>query len=276
MLRSGGTLVVPDAYDAISALIIVQAGFKAVQCSGYSMSISKGLSDEKFLSLDGNAERTREIADAVDVPVMADGEDGYGQGALFEHNLKRFIDCNISGINIEDQNLWDDSRKEPIMPLEIMRDKIARVLRIKNDLGINDFILNARTDALRYSGERSASLKLAVDRANTYLQLGADLVFVTGVKTKDEVLLLKREIQGPLSVAAGLAYNIHEFSVQDCIDAGLARVSLPSLLVMSSLQAMRDVALCVKNDGDFSSLREKSMLMTNDALQSLLQQTGGY
>jgi 2-methylisocitrate lyase-like PEP mutase family enzyme len=148
LIHDNETLVVPDAYDAISARIIQKAGFKAVQCSGFSISISKVYSDEKFVSLDENLSRTKEIASAVNIPVMADGEDGYGQGDLFQLNVRRFIDTGIAGINIEDQNLWDIYSKEKIVSIEIMIDKIKSVVDLKKALQIPNFLLNARTDAL--------------------------------------------------------------------------------------------------------------------------------
>jgi len=107
LITNKETLIVPDAYNAISAKLIEYIGFKAVQCSGYSFSISKKYNDEKLITIDENISTTQEIVNAVNIPVMADGEDGYGNTEVFKNNLIKFINTGISGINIEDQNLWN-------------------------------------------------------------------------------------------------------------------------------------------------------------------------
>lgn len=80
LLTSEETLVMPDAYDPISAKIIEYVGFSAIQCSGFSYSISKGIKSEDDIDLKTNLSYTKEIVDSVNLPVMADGEDGYGDG----------------------------------------------------------------------------------------------------------------------------------------------------------------------------------------------------
>ena len=87
--------------------------------------------------------------------------------------------------------------------------------------------------------DRTIALSIAINRANRFLEAGADLVFVAYVVTLEEVRILAREIPGPLSIAAGLSYNSHLFSVQDCIDLGSARVSLPTLLIDATQSAMQ-------------------------------------
>jgi 2-methylisocitrate lyase-like PEP mutase family enzyme len=253
LLSGDETLVVPDAYDAISAKLIQYCGFHAVQCSGYSFSLSKAYKSETALTLEENIATTGEIVKAVDVPVMADGEDGYGTGDDFEKNVISFIKTGIAGINIEDQNLWNPRDPQKIIAAELMAKKIKTVLKIKTDLSLPDFILNARTDALHSLPDRKAALNLAIERANAYLALGADICFVTQVKTKEELKLLKREINGPLSIAAGLPYNLAEFSITDCRELGVARVSLPSLLVSASIQSILAVLREVKNENSLDA-----------------------
>ncbi len=274
LIHSGETLVVPDAYDAISARIIEHAGFKAVQCSGFSISVSKAYDDERFVTLDENLSRTMEIASAVRLPVMADGEDGYGQGDIFRKNIERFLNTGIAGINIEDQNLWDHYHRERITPIEIMIDKIESVLSMKKEMNIPDFLLNARTDSLKAADDRKEALKSAIDRANRYLHAGADMVFVTNVKTRDEVRLLKKEINGPLSIAAGLQYNISEFSVKDCCEIGIARVSLPAILILASLKALLTTAKEIFQTQKFDGIIRGEYLIDKTALADLLKEKG--
>ena len=102
LLNSGETLVMPDAYDPISAKLIENAGFKAVQCSGYSFSIAAGYKNEIDVTLHENIEWTRRIVESVNIPVMADAENGYGGSEEIIDTIEKFIDAGASGLNIED------------------------------------------------------------------------------------------------------------------------------------------------------------------------------
>lgn len=200
LINKAETLIVPDAYNGLSAKIIEECGFKAVQCSGYSVSISKMLKEEKLLSLEENIKRTKEIVSAVKIPVMADAEDGYGNKEIFSRNISKFIESGIAGINIEDQNLWNPYFSEEIVPMNVMADKIEEVIKLKQKYGIKDFVLNARTDALVSTDSREQAIELAIERCNKYLEFGADICFITKVKTKKEIKILQNEINGPISI----------------------------------------------------------------------------
>jgi 2-methylisocitrate lyase-like PEP mutase family enzyme len=116
LLNSGETLIMPDAYDPISAKLIENTGFKAIQCSGYSFSIAAGYKREIDVSLEENIEWTRRIVESVDVPVMADAEDGYGDTAEVINTMIRFINVGVAGVNLEDQ-IPDGKDKVPWLML---------------------------------------------------------------------------------------------------------------------------------------------------------------
>ncbi|ADL50064.1 isocitrate lyase/PEP mutase family protein [Clostridium cellulovorans] len=271
LLNSKNTLIMPDAFDPISAKIIEYAGFSAIQCSGYSYSISKGYKSEEDIDLNTNLKLTKEIVDSVNIPVMADGEDGYGEGDEFENTIRKFIDIGVSGINIEDQvhNLVNSPLK--IIDEYSMLAKIKAANKTKNSLGKNDFILNARTDALRSMDNRKEAQKLAIERANSYLEAGADLCFITYTQTLEEVKLFSKEINGPISIAAGLPYNIQEFSINDCINLGIARVSLPTFMILNSIDSMVKTLIDVKNTGSFDgTIRDNTLLSDGAILNNII------
>ena len=105
LLSGKETLVMPDAYDPISARIIEQAGFKAVQCSGYSFSVAACRKQEIDIGLKENLAITARIAEAVSVPVMADGEDGFGGVDQIADTIERYVKAGTAGVNLEDQVL---------------------------------------------------------------------------------------------------------------------------------------------------------------------------
>jgi len=271
LLNSGKTLIMPNAFDPISAKIIEYAGFSAIQCSGYSYFISKGYKSEEDIDLKTNLNITKEIVDAVNIPVMADGEDGYGDGNDLKKTIEEFIKIGVSGINIEDQEHRCISTALKIIEESRMLNKIKDANKTRSNLCRNEFIINSRTDVLRSMENRKQAQKIAIERANSYLEAGADICFVAYAKTLDEVKLLSKEINGPISIAAGLPYNIEEFSINDCIELGIARVSLPSFLISNSIGSMVKNLMAIKDTGNFNQGVQDNYLFSNgDILKNIM------
>ena len=261
LIISKETLIMPDAYDGLSAKVIEKSGFPAVQCSGYSISLSKQIKSEKQLSLEDNLKTTEEIIKSVDVPVNADGENGYGDDEILSENIKKFINIGAAGINIEDQNFnLNDGVK--IIDINQMINKINIMKDTINNSNNKFFVLNARTDALLIEDRKQAQ-KIAIERGNKYLENGADLCFICYVKTFSELKLFAKEINGPISIAAGLPYNYNEFSIRDCQELGIARVSLPTYLIYNSIKYLLDDLKLLKEDLDFIGIKKEKKIPDN-------------
>ena len=114
LLNSDGTLVMPDAYDPLSARIIERLGFKAIQCSGYSFALAACWPSEAEFGRRRNLAVTTAIVDAVRVPVMADGEDGFGDVTAIPATIRDFIKAGVAGVNLEDQLLGNPATKQVI------------------------------------------------------------------------------------------------------------------------------------------------------------------
>ena len=268
LLNSEETLIIPDAYDPVSARLVEMAGFKAVQCSGYSFSIAAARPKEIDISRNENLEITSRMVDAVGVPVMADAEDGYGDAMEVKRTVQAFMDAGVAGLNLEDQ-LLDGSHGVSIISSEAMVEKIWAAKETTESEN-PDFIINARTDALKSLDKREDALNLAAERANQYLDAGADLTFATYVETLEEVKTLKKEVKGPLSVAAGMPYNIKNFSITDLEDLGVERVSLPTLLIYSSLKAIKNSLNHIEKDS-LMELDDKDLLYDIKDLKDLIR-----
>ena len=259
LLRTERPLVMPDAYDGLSARIIELAGFKAVQCSGFSIALASRAIPEPTLSFEKNLEVTRDIVASVGIPVMADGEDGFGPPARVIETVCAFVDVGVSGINIEDQILPPPGTKQ-VIDRSLMIEKIHAARESAVASGAGDLVVNARTDALAAGPDQSEGLREAVERGNAYLDAGADLVFVMGVDRLAEAELLAREIHGPVSIAAGLPYNIGTMSIRELRDCGVARVSLPTVAVLTALQALNQTLSIIYRDEDFRKLTEHGLV----------------
>lgn len=255
------TLIMPNAFDPISARMIENAGFKAVQCSGYSFSIRAAYSKESEVTLEDNLEWTRQIVNAVDVPVMADAEDGYGDVGTIPETVRRFMGTGVAGLNLEDQILGNSGPKE-LVDQELMVEKITRARETAENEGNPDLVINGRTDALKSIPDREEALDVAIERANSYLDAGATLAFIVYTATLEEVQTITREVKGPVTIAAGMPYNLQNFGISDLEKYGVARISLPSLLIYSSLKGMERALNHVK-------INKMEKLLENDDLYSV-------
>ena len=253
------TLLMPDAFDPLSARLIEHMGFPAVQCSGFSFALSARCSSEAEFGLRRNLALTTQIAQAVAIPVMADGEDGFGGPDVVANTVRDYITAGVVGINIEDQIPGNPNVKAVLDAAEA-REKIVSAVATGRDCGLPGFIINARTDALAVADDKHAGLAEAIDRSNDYLADGAALAFVTGVRTLDQVHTLVGNIAGPLSIAAGLDYNIGSFSVDDLRAAGVARVTLPSVALFAALEGMRHVLESIGSEFTFDEVVRQGLL----------------
>jgi len=244
-------LIMPDAYDALNAKLIERAGFAAVQCSGFCMALAgTGLPEEKY-SREDNLRTTRRIVEAVSLPVMADGEDGYGDLPEVADTVRLFIEAGAAGINLEDQNLHGPDDLGPIVPPEVMVEKIGAAQKTRDALGCPNFVINARTDALALSEDRQDGLLKAAGRAWDYLDAGADLAFIVGVATLEEAEWLIGEVEGPLSLTVGLPYNLESLPLDKLCALKPARISLPLLPMMAAMGGMEKLLVDVKAQSTF-------------------------
>jgi 2-methylisocitrate lyase-like PEP mutase family enzyme len=153
---------------------------------------------------------------------------------------------------------------------DLMTQKIMFARETAEVEGNPNFIINARTDALRSTEDRSEGLKIAISRANQYIESGADIAFITYVETMDEVKVISREVKGPISIAAGMPYNIENFSINDLKKQGIARISLPTLLILSSLSAIRKSLKSINEDNMLKTPTNEFLYPIQD-LNSLLK-----
>lgn len=187
-------LIMPGAYDALSARIVEESGFQAVVIGGYATSAAMlGKPDVGLLGFSEMLGHARYIAGAVEIPVFADADTGYGNITNVQRTIREYERAGIAGLFIEDQvfpkRCGHMEGKEVISVAE-MAAKIKSAVAARED---PDFIVMARTDALAISG-----MEDTIDRANRYVEAGADVIFVEAPRTEAELRRLAREIEAPL------------------------------------------------------------------------------
>ncbi len=183
----------PGAYDATAAKIVEQVGFKAVTLGGYPSSASLlGKPDVSLLTLTEMVTHTRNIAEAVDIPVFTDGDTGHGNVINVARTVREFERAGAAGMFIEDQlfpKRCGHMEGKQVIPAAEMISKIKAAVDARQD---PDFIVMARTDALGVHGVREA-----VERANKYRECGADLIFIEAPTSKEQMLKINLEVNAP-------------------------------------------------------------------------------
>ncbi len=186
-------LIMPGAYDATAAKIIEQVGFKAATLGGYPSSASLlGKPDVSLLTLTEMVTHTRNIAEAVDIPVFTDGDTGHGNVINVARTVSEFEKAGAAGMFIEDQlfpKRCGHMEGKQVVPAAEMIPKIKAAVDARRD---PDFIIMARTDALGVHG-----LQEAIERANKYRECGADLIFVEAPTSEEQMLKINRDVHAP-------------------------------------------------------------------------------
>lgn len=226
-------VVVVGCHDAFSAKVIESCGFEAVQVSGFGIAASVlGKPDVGLMQMKDVLDMTWNIAQAVEIPVMADIDTGGGNAMNAAWIARRLVQMGVAGMNIEDQvfpKRCGHMAGKEVIPAEEMAGKVRACVDARDRLD-PDFIINARTDACAPLG-----LDEAIRRCNLYRKAGADLLFIDGIRTRADVERAVNEVDGPLSVnlmdaISGMKTEL--IPVPDLAKMGVGRVSIPVASIM--------------------------------------------
>jgi methylisocitrate lyase len=204
-LIARGTVVMPGAFNALTAMQIERAGFNAVYVSGAGLAAARGLPDIGLLSLAEVVADAGTIANAVEIPALADADTGYGPPLTVMRTVRAFEKAGVAGIHLEDQEMPKKCGHLPgkrLIPVSDMVRKIAAAVKARRD---PDFLIVARTDARAVEG-----LDGAVRRARAYVEAGADAVFPEALETADEFRAFAQSLSKE-GVKAPLVANMTEF-----------------------------------------------------------------
>jgi 2-methylisocitrate lyase-like PEP mutase family enzyme len=228
-------LVTPLAHDALSARLIERAGFRAFTIGGSAMLAARyALPDLGIAARGEMADGIRDIAAATGLPFLADGDDGYGDVKSVARTVTTYEALGVGGILIEDQRR---DRKQPRAEKArgvVEFPEIAQKLRTAMDARQSDTLIIGRTDAYGALG-----LDEALARAERFLGLGVDGVFVAGLRTEDEFARVGRELNGALlSAAIFEGVGTPWLTPKTLGEMGYAHVSFPASLVFRIVGTM--------------------------------------
>jgi 2-methylisocitrate lyase-like PEP mutase family enzyme len=247
LLSAGRTIVAPGCYNALTARILERAGFPALYMTGYGTSLSLlGLPDAGLATMTEMHLNARYIANAVSVPVIADADNGYGNAINVIRTVREYVQTGVAAIHLEDQVIpkrCGHVAGRRVVPLAEAVGKIRAADRVRRETD-PDFVLIARTDA---RGAHGGSLDDAIRRANAYLEAGADLAFIEGPVSVDEVRRACREVKGKL------LYNqtgeSPRLSLPEMEALGIAITILPGVALRATIQAVYDLGVALRERG---------------------------
>jgi 2-methylisocitrate lyase-like PEP mutase family enzyme len=248
-LHSGPeALVLVNVWDAGSARIIEDLGFPAIATTSAGMAFSKGLPDGQKISSERMMAAVAEIAQAVNVPVTADAEAGYGDGP--EHaaeTARNVIMAGAVGMNFEDAT---GRAEQPLADLELQVERIRAIRERAAELRV-PLVLNARTDVyLSQVGDPAKRYDEAIKRLQAYRDAGADCVFVPGIRDPETIRRLFSDLRCPLNILAGPGSP----SVAELTALGVKRISLGSGPMRAALGTLRRLGQEVRADGTYSNI----------------------
>ncbi|ATQ41615.1 isocitrate lyase/PEP mutase family protein [Caulobacter mirabilis] len=230
--------VMPNAWDAGSAIVLAEAGFSAIATTSAGIAFSMGRPDYAVsdvglaVSREAMFERMREIVAASPVPVNGDLEAGWGDAPeAVAETIRLAVGIGLAGGNIEDA----DARRGGLYDEDLAVERIAAAAEAAAVAG---FVLTARTDALMVEG--GGGLDGAIRRANRFRQAGADCLYAPGVTDIDDIRILADEIEGPINVVMGLGNSAG--SAPALLEAGVQRISLGGSIARSALGFVRACA----------------------------------
>ena len=247
LISGPAPLVAPGAYDALSARLIEQAGFDAVYMTGFGTTASLiGRPDVGLLSGAEMVDNARRIASAVDVPVIADADTGYGNAINVVRTVQLYEQAGAAGIQLEDQVMpkkCGHMSGKAVIGADEMVGKLHAAVRARRD---PDLLLIARTDAVAVHG-----LDEAISRARAYAAAGADVLFVEAPTSEEDIARVATELRD----VAPLVFNWAEggrtppLSMDRMTELGFSLVIYPIGTLLAATAGIRSLLTTLKADG---------------------------
>jgi 2-methylisocitrate lyase-like PEP mutase family enzyme len=242
--------VLANAWDVATARLVAKAGFPAIATSSAGVAWARGYADGERIPRDEMLDVVKRVVRAVNVPVTADVEAGYGPApADAAKTAQAVVAAGAVGMNFE-----DSISSEPGTLFDVSR-QVERIQAIKQAVGDN-IVLNARIDVYLDSiGPPPERLDHTVRRANAYREAGADCLFVPGVRDPETITKLVERINGPLNILAGPGAP----SIPELAKLGVARLSFGSGLARVMLTRLKGDLAEIMSQGTCAGLNASTM-----------------
>jgi methylisocitrate lyase len=241
-LEAGGIVQIPGTHNGQAALQAKAAGFEALYLSGAAMTASMGLPDLGIITVDEVCFFIRQVARASGLPVLVDGDTGYGEALNVMHMVRSFEDAGAAAVHIEDQLLpkkCGHLNDKKLADAHDMAAKVAAARKARRNL----FII-ARTDAAASEG-----MDGAVARAKLYLEAGADAIFPEALNTAEMFREFARRVKAPLLANMTEFGRTPFFTAKEFEDMGYRMVIWPVSSLRVANKAQQELFAAIRRDG---------------------------
>lgn len=263
-LKSGKLLRFPGAFSPLVSMLIVRQGFEGVYISGAALANDLGLPDVGLTTLSEVSQRGRAIARATDLPAIIDADTGFGEPMNAARTVQELEEIGLCGCHFEDQQnpkRCGHLDGKSLVPAAEMVKKIRAAVAARRDA---NFVIIARTDARAVEG-----LDGAINRANAYVDAGADMIFPEALADAGEFEKFRKAIKAPLLA------NMTEFgksqllTIKQLTDVGVNVVIYPVTSLRLAMKAVEDGLAVLKREGSQESLLKE--MQTRAELYELLR-----
>ncbi len=259
LMQREGIIVAPGCYDALTAKLIERAGFEALYMSGGIVSVSTlGIADVGLTTLSEMTTRLSQISQAVGIPVIADGDTGYGNPLNVYRTVREYERAGASAIHLEDQQMPKKCGHQlgrKLVSIKEMKQKIYAAQDAKRSEAL--YII-ARTDARTEYG-----LDEAIARAKAYEEAGADIIFVESLQSEEEMRLMNRSVKKPTFANMVEGGRTPLLNVKELEAIGYKVVIYPGALARIMTKAAISLLDELKEKGTTDGMRDR-MLSHNE------------
>ncbi len=266
LIREPGSFILPGAYDAMSAKLIEEMDFKAIYATGAGISNAQlGWADVGLTSLKEVVDIVTRMADVTNVPIVVDGDTGFGNAINVIRTVREFERAGVAAIQIEDQvspkKCGHFSGKE-VITKEEMVGKIKAALDTRKD---ENLAIMARTDAIAVNGVEDA-----IDRAFAYYEAGADIIFVEAPDTIEQLRQITSSLKGmPQVINLVEGGKTPLISLKEAEEIGFKIMLCANTVLRSAIKGITDSLKILKEEGSQENLL--NMICTWEERQSLFK-----
>ena len=253
LLRPERTLIAPGAFSPMPAKLVEQAGFEAVYMPGGGTAMNRlGVADLGLVSMTEMVDNAAAIAQSVRIPVIADGDTGFGNALNVQRTVREYERAGVAAIHLEDQQFPKRCGHligKSLIPLQEAALKIRAAVEARSD---PDFMIIARCDALALAG-----MEETVERCRAYLDAGADMLFVESPRSLDEIAQIPRSIPGDhlFNVAAGGKTPF--LSSEKLCSLGYRLMILPNFTALVAIKAMAEALAEMRRVGNVTTILDR-------------------
>jgi 2-methylisocitrate lyase-like PEP mutase family enzyme len=253
MLSRNRLLLAPGAFDGLSARMVEEAGFEAVYLSGGAVARSTGVPDLGLMTMSEVIERASQVVSAVQIPVIADADTGYGNALNVVRTVREFERAGVAAIHIEDQvtpKRCGHLEGKEVIPLGEMENKLRAALEARSD---PDFAIIGRTDSRAIHG-----LDDAIIRGQAFARLGVDAVFIEAAESEAELETIARSIREvPLMVNMFKGGKTPLLPASRLEKMGYRIAIFPSDTQRAAIYAMKETLAVLKRDGSTAAIDDR-------------------